>query len=357
MPAAARFAAVLKSWLFSIVLAFAAFAPDGASADDRFHHHRFINGIVVFGDSLSDPGNVFALNGGVTVGPPDYGMAGLDLITLIPGAPYESRRFSNSRRTWIELLADAVGLDAYTKPAVSGAMFGTDDGRAANYAFGGATAADIGVSSLPLGAQVGLFLGDIRGRARPNALYVIEIGGNDIRAALAAVLLHPTMDPMAGVPILQAAALSVKQNIEALHGAGARKFLVWNAPDVGRTPAMQRLNAVPGFLGVADLATFLSVAYNTALSARLQELEGLKHIDIVPFNVFEKLHAIQEDPGRFGLADAATACIEPFVGPLFRCAQPDRHFFWDGIHPTRAGHRIIAFLVAKTLLHELVLDD
>jgi phospholipase/lecithinase/hemolysin len=39
------------------------------------------------------------------------------------------------------------------------------------------------------------------------------------------------------------------------------------------------------------------------------------------------------------------------------CAQPGQHFFWDGIHPTRAGHRIIAFLVGKTLLTELVLDD
>jgi outer membrane lipase/esterase len=97
--------------------------------------------------------------------------------------------------------------------------------------------------------------------------------------------------------------------------------------------------------------------YNVALSTRLQELEDLKHIDIVRFNVFENLRAIQEDPGRFGLADATTACIEPFVPPTFMCAQPGQYFFWDGIHPTRAGHRIIAFLVGKTLLTELVLDD
>ena len=46
----------------------------------------------------------------------------------------------------------------------------------------------------------------------------------------------------------------------------------------------------------------------------------------------------------------------PSVAP-FRCAQPDRHFFWDGIHPTRAGHAVIALLVGKTLVGAVLHDD
>lgn len=361
MPVSARVSAVFKSWLFPFVVAFALLAPSGASADDRFHHHRFINGIVVFGDSLSDPGNVFALNGGVFVAPPTYGMDGVDelnipeVFSLIPDNPYNTGRFSNARRTWIELLAEAVGLSA--KPAVPGALFDLKDGKASNYAVGGATAADLGVSQFPLGVQVGLFLSDIRGRARPNVLYVIEFAGNDLRAALAVALQGG--NPLA---VIDAAVDSVEENIRLLHGAGARKFLVWNAPDLGGTPALRRLDALAS-PGIAGIATTLSQMYNAALSARLQELDGLKHIDIVRFNVFEKLQTIQADPGRFGLDDATTACIQPDVlqfgfpsAPPFRCARPDRHFFWDGIHPTRAGHRIMAFLAGKTLLHELVLD-
>jgi phospholipase/lecithinase/hemolysin len=207
VPVSARFVAVFKSWLFSIVVAFAVLAPSGASADERFHHHQFIKSIVVFGDSLSDSGNVFALNGGQFVAPPTYGMDGVDPVTnipdvipLIPGAPYTTGRFSNARRTWIEILADAVGLGSSVKPAVPGALFGEDDGRASNYAVGGARAAPMG--ELHLSEQVGLFLADIRGRARPNALYVIEFGGNDIRDAVAAALL--AQNPLAGLPVVEA---------------------------------------------------------------------------------------------------------------------------------------------------------
>jgi phospholipase/lecithinase/hemolysin len=362
MSAAARFVAVVKSGLFSIVLAFAAFAPDGASATDRFHHHRFIDRIVVFGDSLSDTGNAFALSGGQFVAPPDYGMGGEtqgipDVIPLIPAFPYKTERFSNGR-TWIELLASAAGLASSVKPAVPGVSPGSTDGRASNYAVGGATAADIGVSQVPLGAQVDLFLSDVGGLAPPDALYVIAIGGNDIRIALAL-----------GPGVLHLALASVGENIAKLYQRGARKFLIWNAPNAGRTPAIQRLDPLvcpPAPLGcLINAATEASEGYNLGLVLVLQQAAALlPEIEIVPFNTFEGLEAIVADPRRFGLRDATTACIQPhvpifgvFSQPPFRCQHPEHNFFWDGIHPTRAGHRIIADLVAKQLRAELVLDD
>lgn len=343
-----------KSWLVSILLTFVALAPSWAAADGL---RRPFDRIVVFGDSLSDPGNAFALNGGQTVSPPDYGMSGVaangipEVITLIPDAPYASRRFSNGR-TWIEDLAAAIGRPANARPAVAGALFGEDDGRASNYAVGGATAADIGASQFPLGVQVNLFLSDVRGRAPADALYVVAIGGNDIRAALAA-----------GPGVLNLALTSVGQNIQKLYSAGARQFLVWNAPDLGRTPALQRLNTFVA-PGVAGAATALSAGYNQNLQGVLQGLDSLPGITIVPFDAFGLLADVQQHPRRFGLIDATTACIQPNVpafgfpsSPPFRCAQPDRQFFWDGIHPTRAGHAIIAFFVGKTLAVAVLQDD
>ena len=101
-----------KFWLFSILLAFVALAPGWSAADDRPRLHRPFDGIVVFGDSLSDPGNAFALTG-ENLTPPSYGMSGVELLTLIPDAPYAKggNHFSNGP-TWIEDLGRALGLAA-----------------------------------------------------------------------------------------------------------------------------------------------------------------------------------------------------------------------------------------------------
>jgi phospholipase/lecithinase/hemolysin len=338
---------LVKPWLFSFVLALALLAPHRAGADDRFSHHRLVDRIVVFGDSLSDPGNAFALNGGQIVAPPDYGMTTLpEVIQLVPEAPYASRRFSNGP-TWIELLGATIGLGSSVKPAFAGS-----DGRASNYAVGGATASGAGPTDLT--AQVDFFLRDVGGRAPADALYVIEFGGNDVRAILAG------QDPAV---VIGGAMASIAQNVGKLHRAGARRFLIWNAPDLGRTPALQRLNTFVA-PGIAGIATSLSGLYNQNLQGALQGLGALPGIAIVQFNAFSLLADVQANPARFGLRDATNACIQPNVpelgfpsAPPFRCLQQDRFFFWDGIHPTRAGHAIIAFLVGKTLLTAVLQDD
>jgi len=343
-------AARVRFWLFSFLFAFVALAPNWAAADDL---RRPFDRIVVFGDSLSDPGNAFELNGGQTVSPPDYGMSGVDpatgipdVISLVPTAPYASHRFSNGR-TWIEDLAAAVGLPQNARPAFVGS-----DGRASNYAVGGATA--FGTRAVDLSGQADNFFLDFDVQhkgASSDVLYIIAIGGNDVRAALTA-----------GPGVLTVALTSVAQNIQKLYGAGARHFLVWSAPDVGRTPALQRLNTFVA-PGIAAGATTLSGLYNQGLTGVLQSLGALPGITIVPFDAFGLLAQVQQNPRRFGLIDATSACIEPNVpqfgfpsSPPFRCTQQDRFFFWDGIHPTRAGHAVIAIEVGKTLIGAVLHD-
>lgn len=346
----ARAFAFAKLWLLPLLVAFGLLAGPASADGKRFQS------VAVFGDSLSDPGNLYLLTGGQTVSPPTYGMDGVDPVTgipevipLIPELAYDSRRLSNGP-TWIELLGAAIGLSSSVQPAVPGALFGEDDGRAANYAVAGATAADIGVSRFPLDVQVGLFLGDVRGQARHDALHVIAMGGNDIRAALA----NPA--------VIELAVDAVVRNIRVLHAAGARTFLIWNVPNLGRTPAFQRLNAVAP--GIAQGATALSMLYNAQLQGRLPSLSGLAGIQLIQFDAFATLQDVQAHPRRYRLADAASACIQPDVPQFgqdtdfpFRCAHPDGHLFWDGIHPTRAGHAIIAFLAGKALVNGLARDD
>ena len=327
-----------KSWLASILLAFVALAPTWAAAEGL---RRPFDQIVVFGDSLSDPGNTFALTG-QHLTPPTFGMTTPeDLLTLIPDAPYAKggNHFSNGP-TWIEDLGRAIGLGASVGPA-----FAPGHPNASNYAVGGARARPVG--DFHLAVQVNEFLRDVRGHAPGDALYVIALGGNDVRDAL----------QLADPNVLGAAIGSIALHIQTLYGAGARKFLVWNSPNIAVTPAVRAVAGVTPGVDVLGAATALSFGFKQGLDATLAQLRALlPGIDIVRFDAFTEINNIVANPARFGLNDVTTACIQPNVPP-FECRQPDRHLFWDGIHPTRAGHAITAVLVGNTLVTAWLADD
>lgn len=330
-------AARAKFWLFTL-FAFIALTPGWASAAGGLGLHRPFDGIVVFGDSLSDPGNAFALTG-EQLTPPSYGMdTPEELLTLVPSAPYArgGHHFSNGP-TWIEDLGKAIGLGASVGPA-----FAPGHANATNYAVGGARARAVG--SFHLSVQVNAFLADFPRGAPADTLFVLALGGNDVRDAL-----------QLGDPTVIAAAIgSIANHIGILYGTGARKFLVWNSPNIAVTPAVRAVAAVTPGVDVLGAATALSFGFRQGLDATLAQLRAaLPGIEIVRFDAFTEINNIVANPAKFGLNDVTTACITPNVPP-FQCRQPDRHFFWDGIHPTRAGHAIAAVLVGKTLAESLI---
>jgi phospholipase/lecithinase/hemolysin len=286
-------------------------------------------GIVVFGDSLSDPGNAFALVGGTNT-PPDYSVD----FFLVPDQPYArgGHHFTNGA-TWIEQLAQSEGLAANAKPAFRGSSAG-----ATNYAVGSARARDDG-SQINLTHQVDRFLQDFGGAAPADALYVIEIVGNDIRDVAA------TQDPS----IIASALSAIQTNIIKLYSAGARKFLVWNAPKVAVTPAIRMADAI--FPGTANGVDTVTKTYNFFLEGLLVGLESnLPGSKFVRFNAYDEVAAIYGNGAAFGLSEVDAPCITPNVAPFF-CQTPDDYLFWDGIHPTKAVHTILANEVAKLLAY------
>ena len=91
------------------------------------------------------------------------------------------------------------------------------------------------------------------------------------------------------------------------------------------------------------------------VTTNLLPVLGLPGIVVVPFDAFGLITSIASGPDQFGLTNVTDACITPNVPP-FSCRTPDEYLFWDGIHPSRAGHAIAALLVGKTLLVELLGD-
>ena len=95
-------------WPLAACLAVLLAAPGAAVAQSRF------SGIVVFGTSLSNSGNSFALVGDAGTSP-DFTLNPL----LVPTAPYAKggHHFSNGA-TWVEQYARSVGLAGSVRPAL-----------------------------------------------------------------------------------------------------------------------------------------------------------------------------------------------------------------------------------------------
>ena len=323
------------------VAALAASAPTVSA-----RQHAPYSGIVVFGTSLSDSGNAFALRGATNT-PPDYDMNPL----LVPNAPYTrgGHHFSDGA-TWVEQLARSFGLAGAVRPA-----YGSDSRIATNYAVGGARACDApGDGSVNLADQVTAFLADSSGVAPPDALYVIEMGGNDVRDAIVTALgvlqagaMLPQAVQAAG-PILACAQQAIRAAIVTLEQAGARHFLVWTAPDLGLTPAIRSLGP-----GAMALATSLAWMFNTQrLLPTVHTLDQASDdIDIAMLDAFTLLQQINAHPANFGLTNTTTACVTPSEEP-FLCQTADEYLFWDGIHPTRAAHALVAHEAAGVLAQQ-----
>lgn len=280
--------------------------------------------IVVFGTSLSDPGNAFAL-WGATNTPPDFLVDPL----LVPSAPYArgGQHFSNGA-TWIEQFARSIGLAGSVRPAFTGS-----DAQATNYAVGGARAREDGVN-VNLPTQVEAFLQQTQGVAPAAALYVIEMGGNDVRDAFVAYSRGAD-----GGAILRAANVSIAAGIQRLYAAGARRFLVWRVPNIGLTPALRTIDRLNP--GAAGFAAQVTQGFNAALDGIIAQLSALPGTDIVRLDAYALIGQLAAQPENFGLTNATEACLTPNVAP-FACDAPDEYLFWDGIHPTKAVHGITA---------------
>lgn len=274
--------------------------------------------LVVFGDSLSDPGNAFVLLREVERQP----------FSLIPDAPYAvgGLHFSNGE-TWVEDLGQAMQLSASTGPALA------KPPTSSNYAVGAARARPGALYDLT--TQVGLFLGDANGSASDDALYVVFVGGNDVRDAIVELATDPSGATSMG--IINSALGAVRDNLTVLASSGARHFLVANAPNLALVPAV-RLQG-PAAEGAAHA---LSDAFNQGLAQVLDGLQAALPVSITRLDVFGVLNQVVADPAGSGLTNVQDPCIVPEQAVSPFCTRPDQYLFWDGIHPTRAGHAILS---------------
>lgn len=298
--------------------------------------------LYVFGDSLSDQGNIFNIT--------KFANSLSSQIPVIPSAPYFEGRFSNGP-VWIDYLSAGLGLPLQVSSKLSvlapsipipspitlvngelraSPFFnGATTTQSVNFAFGGAqtgfTSGLAGTfSSLIPGVlqQVSWFINDhiTAGKtADSNALYVVFAGGNDY------------LDPSNALQPTQSVT-NIALSIAALYSQGARNFLIPNLPDLGITP-----RALKGGTDVETRLSNLAIAHNTLLN---QAIDGLTNLlpqsHFIPLNFYGLLNDIAANPSQLGITNITDPSFDSLTGTIV--GDPNAHLFWDEIHPTAVGH-------------------
>jgi phospholipase/lecithinase/hemolysin len=258
--------------------------------------------LVVFGDSLSDVGNI----------------AQAPFINT-PGPYYWNGRFSNGP-VYAESLATGLGLPALTRSTAGGNDF----------AYGGAQTTGTGFPEnlfvRDIDDQVSQFLSSRTANA--TTLYLLFAGANDL---------------LGGQTNMNVPVSSLAGSINQLVAAGARQFLVLNLPLLGHTP---RYNGSPGTLATYNAR---SAQFNSALSSMLDGLAGSNPaLTIHRFDVASLISQAIASPAAFGLTNV-THPAAPGLQPgatSYNTSQivpnPNQYMFWDDLHPTTAVHAILA---------------
>lgn len=239
--------------------------------------------VVVFGDSLSDNGNLVFIENQPK---PDQ--------TL-----YYEGRFSNGP-VWVEYLTDAQHLNVpLTDKALGGAQTN-------------------GLVPPGLIEQVIAYVTTNDSPPSANALFAIWIGGNDF--------LNANGDAPVSVD-------NINDAMQRLAQFGVMNLLVLNLPDLGQIPAELGSSEAPQ-------ATAFTNDFNSGLANMLDEFRA-EHpgIMVFEFDVFTFAKTVRNDPTAYGFVNVTEPSPNFDVPDNFDGAG---YLFWDERHPTTGMHALIA---------------
>ncbi len=262
-------------------------APIGASALSLGPFDE----LVVFGDSLSDPGNAFDFSGGTIPAPPLY----------------PDGQFTDG--------------DVWSK------QLGADVGSGRNFAFGGAKAqTDLDLSPDFALQRLAFELSAPSLGAKPLA--AVFFGGNDLRGAT------PADAPARIVATVSAITTGVSDLIDL----GLSDILVLGLPNLGR---------LPNIIGTAE-ETFAregTIAFNGLLQASIAPLNA--RANVMYFDTFAFFEDYAEAANLNGVIGNDT-CLNNF--PTCNASNAGDYLWIDDVHPTEGLHTALAQAISVQLV-------
>ena len=266
--------------------------------------------IFVFGASITDPGNRFAVTRR-TAHPP------FDPIEYDPYGVGGHR--STNGRTWVEVMADGMNLGEWAKPAYRDPAFG-------NYAYSYARAREVDLPDGPsLSDQVQAWIANdyCTGIPMDDTLFVLDTVWADLKD----ILLGEEPEV-----VLPGMVESFVTNLGILYGSGARNLMVAYTPPMGIFPG------VP--LDFKAEANYLSAMYNYELvQAVVDGFAPMMNISTVDFFAFTTV--VMATPDVFGFTNVEDSCVTPGVVKKAFCRYRNGYFFWDALHPSKTAHLVL----------------
>lgn len=286
--------------------------------------------IVVFGDSLSDTGNVRARTSAKSSGAIDYPSHTFN---------YDNGRFTNdtdtdpASHTYLGVWHEQLARTFLALPAASNSL-----GGGLNYAFGGATTmngthdqttvADVTITIDDMGKQMDDYF--TQHIFDPDALFIVWGGSNDIRNDDTSASVTATVG-------------RVDNLVTRLAQAGAKYIMVPNVAPIGDTPSDA---------GTPKGATENQAAaeYRKELAGSLDALQstlasqGFTPAIYRPDEWVDTVRIFSNGP-RFGFTNLTNSAQGD------SSANPDQYIFWDGIHPTTAAHYRLALTAYNSIVN------
>ena len=299
--------------MLQLLLASTALCLSAASAQAQMLANRF----VAFGDSLSDNGNLFAVSGQ-------------------PPAPY-NMRFTNAL-TWVEYLAGPLNT-AGANSLVGGLPLAPGN---LDFAFGGSRTDTLATPGPGIATQIGGFAA-FGGTFKPTDIATLWGGANDIFQGIPVAAATPATAIATMTTITNTAAANIAAEAQQLIGLGAKTIVVNNLPD---------FSSLPQFAGgpAAGLAAYSSSNFNSALAAKLAAVAAANPgVNIVSINAAQVFGAVIASPSLFGLTNTSQSCVAVLACVGGALSTQNQFLFWDAVHPTQTGQKIVANVVYDTL--------
>ncbi|GAV66918.1 Lipase_GDSL domain-containing protein [Cephalotus follicularis] len=186
-----------------------------------------------------------------------------------------------------------------------------------------------------------------------NALYMIDIGQNDIADSFSKNLSYVQVTERIPSFITE-----IKNAVKALYDQGGRKFWIHNTGPLGCLPQKLSLVQKKDLDPYGCLSSYNAAArlFNEGLRHLCQEMRSeMKNARIVYVDIYAIKYDLIANSTKYGFSNPLMACCG-FGGPPYNynvkvtcgnhgyevCDEGSKFISWDGIHYTEAANTIVA---------------